>query len=59
MVALNIPFECEKWHLNKLITLVEVCAIKNEPPKKMSKNEIRARNRELNAARRKKYNTRG
>ena len=59
MVTLNIPFECQKWHLNKLITLVEVCSIKNQPQKKMSKADILRQNRELNAARRAKHKTRG
>lgn len=59
MVALNIPFECENWHLNRLIMLIEVCNEKNKPKKKIPKSDLARRNRSLNAARRKRIGTTG
>ena len=59
MVALQIPFECQYWHLNRLITLVKVCNVKNQPPKKQNQQDVMRRNAALNAARRKKLNSRG
>lgn len=59
MVTFNIPFECETWHLNRLFSLIRICNIKNSKPKKMSRNELAQRNRELNAERRKKLGTTG
>lgn len=53
MTAYNIPFECEKWHLSRLLTLIEVCSIENAPKKKMSKGDLYDRHRALNQARRK------
>lgn len=59
MAQLNIDLEWEKRHLNRLLTLIQVCAIKSQPPKKMSKSEIARQNKALNAARRKKFHSHG
>ena len=59
MITSNIPVEFQKWHLNRLLTLIKVCGIKNSPPKKMSKRDIMRRNSAMNAARRKQLNSRG
>ncbi len=63
MIALEIPFECQKWHLNRLLTLIKVCNAKakaaNGKKSSVNKREILANNAELNAARRKKLGTSG
>lgn len=59
MISFNIPMECQRWHLNRLLTLIRVCSIKNTPPKKMNKREVANRYAKLNAARRNKMNSKG
>lgn len=59
MIAYEIPFECQKWHLNRLLTLVRICEIKNAPSKKMSKKDTYTHYNALNAARKNKLGTRG
>lgn len=58
MIALNIPFECQKWHLNRLLTLIGVCNSENNP-KKLSQSEIFERNRQINAQRRMNMKSKG
>jgi hypothetical protein len=59
MTVFNIPFECEHWHLNRLFTLIRICNIKQEKPKKQNRAQIAARNRELNEQRKKQHGTTG
>jgi len=63
MVSLEIPFECQKWHLNRLLTLVKVCNAKaklaNTKQPKGNKKKVLAKNSEMNAARRKSLGTSG
>lgn len=59
MVALQIPIEFQKWHLNRLITLIRVCNEKNKPPKKMSKRDGARQQHALNAARRSRLHSKG
>lgn len=59
MTIFNIPFECENWNLNRLFTLIRICNIKSAKPKKMSRAEAAARQREMNAQRRAAMKTKG
>lgn len=59
MIAQNIPLECEKWHFNRLMTLIRVCSEKNQPGKKMNQRDVINQNRALNEARKKAMHTRG
>lgn len=60
MISLNMQVDVfEKWHLSRLITLLKVCSIKNQPSKKMSHGEILSSNAARNAARRKQLGTKG
>lgn len=59
MIQANVPPEYANWHIDRLITLLRVCNIKNAPAKKMSKKEIMSRNAALNAARRNQLNSKG
>lgn len=59
MIQLGIPFECQKWHINRLLTLIEVCEEENKPKKKMSNKQILSEYSEINAARRARMHSKG
>lgn len=59
MIQLGIPWEAQHWHLNRLLTLIKVCNVKNAPKKKLSGAEMAQRRSDLNAQRRKELHTKG
>jgi hypothetical protein len=59
MISFNIPFECQYWHLNRLLTLIKVCSQKNAPQKKQSRRDMIAQRQALNAQRKKSLGTSG
>jgi hypothetical protein len=59
LTTFNIPWEVQYWHLNRLFTLIKVINAKSAKPKKMSRSEIIAHNREMNARRRAELGTKG
>ena len=59
MFSLQIPMECQNWHLNRLMTQIRACSAMNQTPKKMSKREAMSQNAALNAARRQRLNSKG
>lgn len=59
LVVNNIPFECQKWHINRLFSLVRICNIKNQSPKQKKKSQLYSEYNRLNAQRRAMYNTKG
>lgn len=59
MIALNIPFECEKWHLSRLLMLIRICEKKNHTPDKKSAKDLMKSRAALNAKRKAAHHTRG
>lgn len=60
MINFQIPFQpAETWHLNRLMTLIKICGIKQTKPKPMNKNAQLQEYARLNAERKKQLGTNG
>lgn len=59
MISFSIPAKYEKWHLNRLLTLIKICEHKNRPNRKMGKRDIFNQNRAINARNRQRFNSKG
>lgn len=59
MAQAQIPFECDRWNISRLTTLIRVIANRSQEPKKMSRSEILSENKKLNEERKQKFHTKG
>lgn len=59
MIQHGIPVEFETWHINRLLTLINVCNAKNGGGGKMKKKDILAEYAKINERNRAKYNSKG
>jgi len=59
LTSYNIPFECDQWHLNRLLALVKVANAKNAPKKKMGRRDMLAQRDQINAARKAQAQSKG
>ncbi len=59
MFSAGIPLEFENRNLNRLLTILRIISVQNNPPKKMSKEEILKQNANLNKQRRAQMKTKG
>lgn len=59
MIALQVPIECEEWHLNRLMALIKTANLKSQPPKKMGRAQMLAERNRLNEERKARYGTSG
>lgn len=59
MISHNVPMECQHWHLNRLLTLIKVCNVKNAPKDQKGSKTSAADRRALNEQRKRQYGTTG
>lgn len=59
MISYGIPIQCEKWHLNSLLALIQVFNMKNSNGPKRNQRQLISDYARINAQRRKEWKTRG
>lgn len=59
MINAGVPIEFEDRNLNRLLTILRIISIKNEPPKKMSQQDVLKQNASLNEQRKAMLKTKG
>lgn len=59
MVSCQIPFECQHWHINQLLALIQIYSMKENPGNPLKGSKLANRNTTLNAMRKARLGSKG